>query len=317
MNPKTILCHVIQTTEGRKNLENTKKYVPEILRYATFRSDVLMRACPNNDKSFYRRFFLAFLLSVCTLGIHAQKDSTIIRSTLYGIGFTNILDTYLSPMEYTGAELRILRENKRGTKYMDGNVYRQSLFQANVSLTENKAVTGSGFSFLANWNLAYHYRFRINESLQLLAGPNLDLNGGMIYNLRNSNNPVNVKAYANLGVSGMAIYDFRIKEYPFRLRYQMNIPLLGIMFSPEYGQPYYEMSISKDFGKNICLTSLHNQPSLRQFLTLDIPIKKTTLRIGYICDIQQAKVNYLKSHTWSHAFMIGFVKHFKSVNPYK
>ena len=184
-------------------------------------------------------------------------------------------------------------------------------------MLENKAGTGSELSFLANWNLAYHYRFQINESLQLFAGPNLDLNGGMIYNFRNSNNPVNAKAYVNLGASGMAIYQFRIKEHPFILRYQLNVPLLGLMFSPEYGQPYYEMSIAKDFGKNICFTSLHNQPSFRQFLTLDFPIKQTNLRLGYVCDIQQAKVNDLKSHTWSHAFMIGFVKHFYLVNPYK
>jgi hypothetical protein len=258
-----------------------------------------------------------FLLCTCFIQANAQKDSIITRSTLYGIGCTNLLDTYLSPMEYTGAELRILRENRRGTKYMEDNFYRQSLFQANVSMLENQVGTGSEFSFLVNWNLAYHYRFQINERLQLFAGPNLDLNGGMIYNFRNSNNPVNAKAYANLGASGMAIYQFRIKEHPFILRYQLNVPLLGLMFSPEYGQPYYEMSIAKDFGKNICFTSLHNQPSLRQFLTLDFPIKQTNVRIGYVCDIQQAKVNDLKGHAWSHAFMIGFVKHFQIINPYK
>ena len=239
------------------------------------------------------------------------------RSTLYGIGHTNLLDTYLSPMEYTGPELRILRENIRNTKYMDGKVYRQSLFQANVSLTENKAGTGSEFAFLANWNLAYHYSFYKSGKWQLQAGPNLDLNGGMIYNMRNSNNPVNAKAYSNLGASGMAIYHFKIKEHPFMLRYQLNVPLLGVMFSPEYGQPYYEMSIAKDFGKNICFTSLHNQPSVRQFITLDFPIRNTTLRVGYVCDIQQAKVNHLKSHMWSHSFLIGFVKHFQIINPYK
>lgn len=257
------------------------------------------------------------LLFLCITSIHAQKDSIITRSTLYGIGHTNLLDTYLSPMEYTGPELRILRENMRMTKYLEGKVSRQSLFQANVTMTENKAGTGSEFAFLANWNLAYHYQFPINENLKLLAGPNLDLNGGMIYNFRNSNNPVNAKVYANLGASGMAIYHFKVKEHPFILRYQMNVPLIGLMFSPEYGQPYYEMSISHNWGKNLCFTSLHNQPALRQLLTIDFPIRKSNLRIGYICDIQQAKVNHLKSHMWSHAFMIGFVKHFHLVNPYK
>jgi hypothetical protein len=258
-----------------------------------------------------------FFFCACLIQANAQKDNIITRSTMYGVGFTNLLDTYLSPMEYTGSEIRVLRENMRKTKYMDSKVSRQSIFQANASLTENKIGSGSEFAFLANWNLAYHYQFRIHENLKLMAGPNLDLNGGMVYNLRNSNNPVNAKAYANLGASGMAIYQFRVKEHPFVLRYQLNVPLFGLMFSPEYGQPYYEMSIAKDFVKNICFTSLHNQPSMRQFLTLDFPICKTNLRLGYVCDIQQAKVNELKSHTWSHTFMIGFVKHFQMVNPYK
>lgn len=258
-----------------------------------------------------------FLLCACFIQANAQKDSTIIRSTLYGIGSTNILDTYLSPMEYTGPEIRVLRESMRMTNLWDGNISRQTLFQANLSLTENKAGTGSEIYFLANWNFAWHYQFRINENLKLMAGPNLDLNGGMIYNMRNSNNPVQAKAYANLGASGMAIWHFKIKKQPFMLRYQLNVPLLGLMFSPEYGEGYYEISETGDWKNNIYFTALHNQPSLRQFLTLDIPIKKTNLRLGYVCDIQQATLNDLKSHTWSHAFMIGFVKHFQLVNPYQ
>ena len=179
-----------------------------------------------------------FLLCACFIQANAQKDSTITRSTLYGIGSTNILDTYLSPMEYTGPEIRVLRESMRMTNLWDGNISRQTLFQANLSLTENKAGTGSEIYFLANWNFAWHYQFRINENLKLMAGPNLDLNGGMIYNMRNSNNPVQAKAYANLGASGMAIWHFKIKKQPFMLRYQLNVPLLGMMFSPEYGEGY-------------------------------------------------------------------------------
>ena len=259
---------------------------------------------------------------MCVFPIYAQKDSAktnhcIMRSTLYGIGQTNLLDTYLSPMEYKGMEVRMVRENMRTTRMMNGNISRQSLFQVNMTLAENKAVTSRGLSFLANWNLAYHYKIPINENFKILVGPNFDLNGGMLYNMRNSNNPINAKAYANIGASGMAIYHFHFKQFPFVFRYQLNIPLLGVMFSPEYGQPYYEMSLSHNLGENLCITSLHNQPSVRQFLTLDFPIKSATLRIGYVCDIQQAKVNKLKSHMWSHTFMIGFVKNFYMIpHPY-
>jgi hypothetical protein len=90
-----------------------------------------------------KKILLLLLSLFLGLPSQAQEDSLranryVMRATLYGVGFTNILDTYLSPMEYTGPEIRILRESMRMTKLMNGNVSVQSLFQANLSLTENK-----------------------------------------------------------------------------------------------------------------------------------------------------------------------------------
>lgn len=262
-----------------------------------------------------KKIILLLLLLPLGLIAGAQEDGLqanryVMRATLYGAGFTNILDTYLSPMEYTGPEIRILRESMRMTKLMDGNVSVQSMFQINLSLTDNKADTGSEMAGMVNWNYAWHYQFRVTENLKILAGPMVDLNGGFVYNMRNSNNPAQAKAYVNLAASGMAIYRFRIGNYPLIARYQANLPIMGVMFSPEYGESYYEIFELKHGGSNILLTSLHNQPALRQFLTLDFPIGNVNMRAGYICDIQQAKVNHLKSHTWSHIFMLGFVKNF-------
>lgn len=248
-------------------------------------------------------------------GLWAQESELkpnryVMRATLYGGGFTNILDTYLSPVEYTGPELRMMRESMRMTRLMDGKVSVQTLFQAHVSLTENKAATGSELAGMVNWNYALHRQFRLTENLKVLAGPMLDLNGGFVYNMRNSNNPAQAKAYANVAASGMVIYRFHLKRYPMVARYQVNVPLMGIMFSPEYGQSYYEIFSLKNGGKNVLFTSLHNQPAVRQLLTLDFPVRSVNLRLGYTCDIQQANVNHLKSHIWSHAFLVGFVKNF-------
>ena len=66
----------------------------------------------------------------------------------------------------------------------------------------------------------------------MLAGGLADLNGGFVYNLRNTNNPASARAYINLDVSGMAIWNLRIKNYPLTLRYQVNLPLMGVMFTP-------------------------------------------------------------------------------------
>lgn len=256
----------------------------------------------------YLWLFLCLYLHVQAQEDTLQANRYIVRSTLYGIGHTNVLETYLSPVEYSGLEARVARESMRNTRLMNGNVSAQTWFQAGLSLLDNRAGTSREIAFSAQWNYAWHYRFCINEKLKILAGPYLDATGGFVYNLRNSNNPVQAKASLQAGASGMAIYRFRVKGYPMTARYQANLPLLGVMFSPEYGQPYYEMTLSNDWGKNLCFIAPFNAPSLRQLLTLDLPIQRVTLRLGYQCDIRQSHVNELKSHAWSHTFMVGFVK---------
>lgn len=242
-----------------------------------------------------------------------RSDSTertrfVQRATMYGVGSTNVFDTYLSPQEYKGIEFRLTRESTRMTKWMKGNVSAQTFFQANVAYTHNKVDNNNTFSGLANWNYGLHYNFYITPSLKLLAGGLVDLNGGFVYNLRNGNNPAQARAYINLNASGMAIWNTRIKNYHFTLRYQLNVPFAGVMFSPNYGQSYYEIFTLGNSGGVINFTSLHNQPSLRQMLSVDLPVGSAKMRLSYIWDAQQAEVNSIKTHTYSHVFMVGFVK---------
>lgn len=259
-----------------------------------------------------RNIGLALLL-ILMLPLQAQEafnDSTryITRATLYGAGFTNVFDTYLSPQEYKGVEFRISRESMRMTKWMEGNLSRQTFFQANLGYTHNQVDNNNTLSALANWNYGLHYNFRPAHNFRLLAGGVLDMNGGFVYNLRNGNNPAQARAYINLDISGMAVWDVKIKRYPIRLRYQLNIPFLGVMFMPNYGESYYEIFTLGNWNGVINFTSLHNQPSLRQMLTADFPIGSMKMRVAYVWDAQQAKVNDIKTHTYSHTFMVGVVK---------
>ncbi len=253
-----------------------------------------------------------------SLEVHAQLQSPltedveptrfVTRATLYGVGFSNVFDTYLSPQEYTGIDFRVSHESMRMTRWMEGKLSLQSFFQADVSYTHNRVDNNNTFTMLANWNYGLHYNFPITDNFKLLAGGMADVNGGCLYNLRNGNNPVSVRAYINLDVSGMAVWNLRIKHYPLTLRYQLNLPLLGMMFSPHYGESYYEI-FSLGHGKGVMnFTSLHNQPSLRQMVTVDFPVRYAKMRFGYLWDTQQSKVNDIRTHTYSHVFMVGLVK---------
>ncbi|WP_087251670.1 DUF3316 domain-containing protein [Bacteroides sp. An19] len=256
--------------------------------------------------------FILIVLTCLPTRIQAQDSLQatrhVMRSVMIGAGHNNTFETYLSPLEYEGPEVRFAYETMRMTRLMDGNVSAQNLFQLHASYTENISQTNHTYGGLVNWSYALHYQFRPAKGLKILFGPMLDLNAGVVYNRRNSNNPAQAKAYGGLGASGMLMYRFRIKNYPLTVRWQANLPLLGVMFSPEFGESYYEIFSLGNGGRNVVFTSLHNNPSLRQLLTLDFPVGNTVMRVGYVCDLQQAKVNNLKSHTYSHDFMIGVVR---------
>lgn len=90
------------------------------------------------------------LFALCTR-LQAQIDSLqthryVTRATMYGVGFTNVFDTYLSPQEYKGIDFRISRETIRMTKLFDGNVSVQNFFQADIGYTHNRADNNNTFS---------------------------------------------------------------------------------------------------------------------------------------------------------------------------
>ena len=267
----------------------------------------------SNSQTMKRKWLIGLLLSTLYMGLHAQIDSLqtdryLTRATLVGVGTASIYDSYLSPQEYKGIDFRILRETVRMTRLAKGNISTQNLFQSNLSYTHNRIDNNNTFSGLINWNYGLHYNFRITPNFQLLAGALSDLNAGFVYNLRNTNNPASVRAYLNLDASVAAIWDIRIKNYPLTLRYQANLPVVGAMFSPQKGQSYYEIFTLGNSEGVIQVTSLHNQPSLRQMLSIDLPTSRFTMRLSYVADLQQSRVNGIQTHAYSHAFMVGFVK---------
>ncbi len=269
-----------------------------------------------------QHFLLCLLLLAIGSPLFAQEttynlDTLVSRKTvtstkLFGIGYTDVLDTYLSPGSYTGAELRYLSHIVRD--YDDKPVSKLLLHQAFFTIAENKARNASelGGMYSFSYGLLYNWNF-LNSNLNVKAGATADADLGFLYNMRNSNNPVQVRAGVHLSPTVAVTYHTHLGNFPINLRYEAAAPLIGLMFSPNYGQSYYEIFSRHDHDHNLVFTHPFNTPSLRQMLTMDITIARQTFRLGYLNDVRQAKVNDLRQHQYTHSLVIGWVKHFKLV----
>ncbi len=234
------------------------------------------------------------------------------RSTLVGGGTYTLRDTYLSPLEYTGWGVRILSDQMKMTRMLQGKISTQQLINIDFSSTKNNTETASDYTILFDYSYGLHYHLKPLPRLSLLLG--MQGNGllGAIYNTRNGNNPVSAKANINLNISGIADYRFRIGKQPLSVRYQLDLPVAGCLFSPGYGQSYYEISLG-NHDDLLHLSSFGKLFAMKNYVTVEVPLKPFTLRVTYLNSIYQTDVSQLKTQINSNSFMIGIVKEIFSV----
>lgn len=258
-----------------------------------------------------RRIIWTLAVACLVTTMFAQPtDSTRIRTSvdMLGVGSTRILDTYLSQEKFSGVGLSYLHISEWQSLESRWSTIIQQEF--NLSSTKDRSEKAEelqgdyGFFWgkYYNWNLFDH-------RLQIQAGGLINANVGFIYNTVNSNNPAQARLSANIMPSGVATYNFQLWQKRFAIRYELDLPLVGIMFSPNYGQSYYEIFNQGNYDHNIVPTTFVSVPNLRQQLSIDWNGGRTwTLRIGYLGNYQQSDVNNLKSHIYTHRIMIGIVK---------
>ncbi len=262
---------------------------------------------------------LLLLLLLAPIGMRAQcaadttvSDKVITNARMIAVGATNILDTYLSPEKYRGTSVRYISHT---TRDKDGSPWARTIeHEGELAYADNRAGEGGEMAGAYTFRYGVHYRWSfLEDRLHLRGGLLGAVRLGFLYNVRGSNNPAQLQAALHVDPSFAADYRFPLFGIPFTARYEASAPIVGLMFSPHYGQSYYEIFQRGNYDRNVVVTTVGSTPSLRQSLSLDFPLLRLTWRIGYLCDINQAKVNQLKSHAYTHAFMIGVVKRFKLV----
>ena len=248
---------------------------------------------------------LPLLLVLCVVSTDAGAQE---RENTFQVGFGGVRqqDTYLSPLKYGGWQLAVFWMTERNSGFLC-QVEGHFTHTTAVGTTMAQPVAyGGGVSFDAGWRHAW----RPMKGLRVTAGVLGGLYGGVLYNERNTNNPANARCNVRLSATVGARYDFRIARKRWRVDYKADVPVVGVLFSPQYGQSYYDISQN---GVGGCIRPMWfgTGLNLRQQLAIDIPMKHFFLRIAYVNDIRQQSVNDIKWHDWGHTAMIGFVRRFR------
>ena len=132
------------------------------------------------------------------------------RAFSIGGGITNLLDTYLSPLKYEGVHAMIMSERFSQTKAESGRWFSQSLFALHADYTLVAQGRGMMVGGMADYTYSYYYRPLHTQRWNLYAGAQGQGRIGGIYNLRNSNNPAQLKLGINIAASAMASYRLRL-----------------------------------------------------------------------------------------------------------
>lgn len=264
------------------------------------------------------------------------------RTWLFGLGHGALYDAYLSPLDYGGPCVAVEMQNERQTKWTP-RVTNVVDFGLNGTYAENPRGNGKfydgqlnvGFGWVYNWE----HRFQGSRSLALGVGGLAEFSGGGTYSTRNGNNPAQGRAAFDVAPVLRARYSFagprglRLRYVPkehnlqpgascyrnvdnyktrlWSLQAQLELPLAGVMFSPQYGQSYFELFSLGHYDRNVCPTYPGNAPSLRLHTMLSLPVNMTTdIIIGYRGEALQSRVNHLGRHSWQNGVVIGFTRNF-------
>ncbi|MBE6267228.1 MAG: DUF3316 domain-containing protein [Prevotella ruminicola] len=228
---------------------------------------------------------------------------------MLGIGQSKILDTYLTQEHFSGTGYTYLYI--KDTAPTDTLRRWTTTIEHEVDFSKTKDRSGNASNLEVSYNLywARYYNLQPISNLRLQVGAAANASLGGIYNMTSSNNPAQAHASINIMPSATASYDFRIGSQDFSARYELNLPFIGVMFSPNYGQAYYEIFCQGNYDHNIVPTTFISAPTFRQTASVDWHFsKRMSLRLGYLGNYQQSNVNNLKSHIYAHRIMIGITR---------
>lgn len=264
--------------------------------------------------------------SILTIPEPQTRQSNIIAHSQYlALGGIKLGNTYLSPLNYGGRTYSFISERTRlgyrslpEARRARGSIFgytprttdprwlSHSVLGVDVATTTNPAGNGSIYSLTARYDRGYLRRISLGRWGKLSLGASaVGLIGGM-YSARNGNNPASVDLALSLGPSALYSLRFGSARFPFLFKVYAHTDLLGVAFSQDFGESFYELYYFGRPARRLHLTHPGNVPAAFALTTLDIPVLDyLTLSVGYRWDYRRTELNHLSVYRQQHSLLVG------------
>lgn len=246
------------------------------------------------------------LIIFTTLSVVAQDN--VVRPVLSAytieIGGAQLADTYLSPLKYSGAGVGLSYERMQAMRFSPDNWVMELHGKFRILKTNSPIVNHSMWNMDFNISWGMMHRWKLSKKVGVYFGPATTLDMGVNYNSKNSNNPATAKVSWTIDMLGAATYKGKIGKIPYCARLQMQMPVTGIFFAPEYGELYYEIYMGNHSGL-VRAVWPGNFFRLNNLLSIDLNLGGTSLRLGYRFDVSSVKASEIVSQRIEHIAVIG------------
>lgn len=262
-------------------------------------------------------FFVAVMAVISAKA--SDADSIAVERPVYAAytieaGSAHLAQTYLSPLRYSGTGVALAYERMQAMRFDPQRWVMRLDGRLTGACTRNNPARNSNLwdiDLELGWSMARRFAA---GAFHFYAGGNTRVDAGMLYLPRNGNNPIAAKASWSIGVSAGAVWHTKVAGKQVFLRYWGEMPLGGIFFSPDYGEPYYEIYLGNRSGL-VRGAWPGNFFRLRNLLTADVVLGRTIVRVGYRVNVSSVKAAGIVSRDISHMAVFGLASEWVSLAP--
>lgn len=242
-------------------------------------------------------------------GVPWQFDSvlpTTHTKYLARVGQTGIVDEYLSPISHTGLNLglAILTDGCIHNPEDKWHYYGEIAIGFGMPKNPSNNTTLHTLSGSYMGGAAYRALAKDRWAIDIAPAISLNIQGNM--KMSNSNNIFNIKGDLGLDAWARVMYRIPWQVMPISFSYSMQLPIFHIAYHPQYGQSYYDyVSGENRVGPHFYPASLHNTLGIRQRLLIDLPLRSTTMTLGFEHSYFKQNINSTKYRIGDWSFVLG------------